>query len=130
MGNWVGNQLPAGWLGHTSRMGLLPVFGRCLPRKQKPALTHIPLTFELGYDNSSHRTANNAEYELTLTLLILTGYCHILDSRSVLHQGRQTSEDMMGCWNLVVAVDCIRLGFRQEVAVVGTPVPVDCTEPN
>ena len=29
------------------------------------ALTHIPLTFQLEYDNASHRTANNAEYELT-----------------------------------------------------------------
>ena len=29
-------------------------------------LTHVPLKFELEYDNAPHRTANNAEYELTL----------------------------------------------------------------
>ena len=29
------------------------------------ALTHVPLKGELEYDNAPHRTANNAEYELT-----------------------------------------------------------------
>ena len=34
-GGQLGRQSVACWLGHTSRMGLLPVFGSCLPRKQK-----------------------------------------------------------------------------------------------
>ena len=35
------------------------------------ALTHVTLKFELEYDNAPHRTANNAEYELTLTVGVM-----------------------------------------------------------
>ena len=34
-GGLLGWQLIACWLGNTYRMGLIPVFGSCLPRKQK-----------------------------------------------------------------------------------------------
>ena len=34
-GGQLGRQSVGCWLGHTSRMGLPPVFGSCLPRKQK-----------------------------------------------------------------------------------------------
>ena len=45
------------------------------------ALTHIPLTFELEYyDNAPHRTANDAEYELTFTGNTDDGYKRFWDS--------------------------------------------------
>ena len=38
------------------------------------ALTRVTLKFELEYDNTPHRTANNVEYELTFNGLICNAH--------------------------------------------------------
>ena len=45
------------WLDNTSQMGLIPVFGSCLPRKQKPGglLVLQAVGWRLGTFSIAHR---------------------------------------------------------------------------